>query len=191
MKLDRKFFERDTRTVAKALLGKLLVHETTAGFCIGKVVETEAYLGSNDPGATGFRRVKSIPHILLGPAGHAFVYFTYGNHWMFNVIAKTRGVGAVLIRAVEPIAGMDLMRKRRGIKENRGLTNGPGKLTQAFGIDKRFNGTDLTSGNLYFTEGPDGKFSVVKTTRIGLAQGKGDKLKLRFYIKGNQFVSRR
>jgi len=189
--LGREFYARDTRTVAKALLGKLLVHETKNGFCIGKVVETEAYLGLNDPGAKGNRNVKNAPKALLNPPGHAFVYFTYGNHWMFNVIAKKKGLGAVLIRALEPIAGMALMRKRRGTRENKGLTNGPGKLTEAFGISKKQTGADLTSGNLYFTEGPAGKFSVVKTTRIGLAQGKGDKLKLRFYIRGNPHVSKR
>jgi DNA-3-methyladenine glycosylase len=191
VKLDRKFFERDTHAVAKALLGKLLVHETKNGFCIGKVVETEAYLGGGDPGAKGNRNVKNAPKALLNPPGHAFVYFTYGNHWMFNVIAKKKGLGAVLIRALEPMAGMALMRKRRETRENKGLTNGPGKLTEAFGISKKQTGADLTSGNLYFTEGPAGKFSVVKTTRIGLAPGKGDKLKLRFYIRGNPFVSRR
>jgi len=188
--LGREFYARDTRTVAKSLLGKLLVHETTAGFCIGKVVETEAYLGLNDPGAIGFRRVKNVPEALLKSAGHAFVYFTYGNHWMFNVNAKKGRLGAVLIRALEPIAGMALMRKRRGTNENKNLTNGPGKLTQAFDINKLSNGTDLTEGKLYFTEGPAGKISIVKTTRIGLPEGKGDKLKLRFYVKGNAYVSR-
>jgi DNA-3-methyladenine glycosylase len=191
VKLDRKFFARDTRTVAKSLLGKLLVHETPEGFCIGKVVETEAYLGLNDPGAIGFRRVKNVPTALLKPAGHAFIYFTYGNHWMFNVNAKKGRLGAVLIRALEPMAGMQLMKKRRCTNENKVLTNGPGKLTQALDISKKQNGADLTSGSLYFTEGPAGKFSVVRTARIGLPPGKGDRLKLRFYIKGSTFVSKR
>lgn len=191
MKLGRKFFKRDTRQVARDLLGKLLVHETTAGFCIGKVVETEAYLGLNDPGAIGFRRVKNVPLALLKPAGHAFVYFTYGNHWMFNVNAKSGKLGAVLIRALEPVAGMALMRKRRGIKDTKNLANGPGKLTQAFDIDKRHNGSDLTNGSLYFTEGPAERFKVVNTTRIGLAPGKGDKMKLRYYIKGDPYVSKK
>ncbi|MEM5814593.1 MAG: DNA-3-methyladenine glycosylase, partial [Candidatus Aenigmatarchaeota archaeon] len=116
----------------------------------------------------------------------------YGNHWMLNAVTEKEGKpGAVLIRAAEPVAGFGLMKSRRKTKNAKNLTNGPGKLTQAFGITKRQNGTDLTDSDLYFTEGPEGKFSVVRTTRIGLAPGKGDKLKLRFYIKGNEFVSRK
>lgn len=184
MKLSRKFYSRDTKTVAKELLGKILVHKK----CKGKIVETEAYLGSNDPGAIGFRKVKNIPKSLLKPPGHTFVYFTYGNHWMLNVIAKKGLLGAVLIRALEPLEGIELMKKRRGINEVKNLTNGPGKLTKALGIDKRHDGLNL-SGDDIFIEGHKGKFGIVKATRIGLSTGK-EKL-LRFYIKGNDFVSRK
>ena len=187
--LGEKFFARDTKTVAVALLGKLLVRETKEGLRVGKVVETEAYLGENDPSAKGNRNVKNAPKALLNPPGHAFVYFTYGNHWMFNVIAKKKGLGAVLIRAVEPIAGFKLMRKTRGYKSARELCNGPGKLTEAFGITDKLNGAKL-AGELYFTDGPKDKFTVIKTTRVGLADGKGDGLKLRFYVKGNSCVSK-
>jgi DNA-3-methyladenine glycosylase len=187
MKLSREFYSRDTRTVAKELLGKILVHETEETLK-GKIVETEAYLGVNDPGAIGFRKIKSIPKSLLKPPGHSFVYFTYGNHWMMNVVAKKGLLGAVLIRALEPMEGIEVMRKRRGVEEMKNLTNGPGKLTQALGINKSHDGIDLTSGNLFIEDNRE-DFRIVKATRIGLSKGK-EKL-LRFYIKGNEFVSRK
>ena len=184
MRLERNFYSRDTRTVAKELLGKILVHEE----CKGKIVETEAYLGANDPGAIGSRKVKNIPKSLLKPPGYAFVYFTYGNHWMFNVLAKKNLLGAILIRALEPLEGMEMMKKRRGVDDLDNLTNGPGKLTQAFGINKSHDGLDLTIGNLFIEDHKE-KFQMIKTTRIGLSKGK-EKL-LRYYIKDNEFVSRK
>lgn len=186
MKLSRKFYSRDTKIVTKELLGKILIHKTNEGILKGRIVETEAYLGTNDPGAIGFRKVKNIPNSLLKLPGHAFVYFTYGNHWMFNVIAKRGMLGAVLIRALEPLEGIESMKKRRGIDEINNLTNGPGKLTKAFGIDKKYDGYDLTKGDL-FIENSNKKFEIVRKTRIGLSKGK-EKL-LRFYIKDNKFVS--
>ncbi len=185
MKLTRKFYSRNTKTVAKELLGKILIN----GKCKGKIVETEAYLGKNDPGSAGCRKIKNIPKALLKPPGHAFVYFTYGNHWMFNVVTEKEGVpGAVLIRAVEPLSGIEIMKRRRKIKDIKSLTNGPGKLTKAFGIDKKHNELDLTKGNL-FLENSNEKFKIVTTTRIGLSKGQ-EKL-LRFYIKNNEFVSKK
>jgi len=190
MKLDRNFYSRRPERVAKELLGKILVHKTKEGACKGKIVETEAYLGKNDPGSIGCRNVKNIPRVLLGPQGHAFVYFTYGNHWMFNVIAteKLGKPGAVLIRALEPLEGIDLMKKRRGINEVKNLTNGPGKLTKAFGIDKTHHELDMTKDNLYIEDSNE-NFEIVKTTRIGLS--KGQDLLLRFYIKENDFISKK
>jgi len=186
MKLSRKFYSRDTKIVAKELLGKILVHKTKEGISKGKIVETEAYLGINDPGAKGFRKVKNIPKSLLKPPGYTFVYFTYGNHWMINIVARKELVGAVLIRALEPLEGITIMKKRRGTHETDNLTNGPGKLTKAFDIDKRHDGYDLTKDDL-FIENSNEKFEIVKTTRIGLSKGK--KRLLRFYIKDNKFVS--
>jgi len=188
MKLSRKFYSGDTKTVAKELLGKILVHETKEGTIKGKIVETEAYLGINDPGAIGFRRVKNIPESLLKSPGHTFVYFTYGNHWMLNVIAKKSLLGAVLIRALEPLEGIELMKKRRGIDEIKNLTNGPGKLTNALRINKSHDSLDLTGDDLFIEDHKE-NFDVVKTTRIGLSKGK-EKL-LRFYIKDNEFVSKK
>lgn len=189
MILGRKFYARNTRTIAKELLGKVLVHKTEDGTMKGRIVETEAYLGKNDPGSIGCRNISKVPKTLLKPPGHAFVYFTYGNHWMFNVLAKNPGLlGAVLLRAVEPLEGIDLMKSRRGMQDINKLTTGPGKLTQAFGIDKSYDGHDLTGGGL-FIENSKEKFSIVRTTRIGLS--KGQDLPLRFYIKGNAFVSKK
>ena len=188
--LGEKFFARDTKTVAMALLGKLLVRETKEGLRVGKVVETEAYYGLNDPGSHACNGPTPRSKIMFGPPGRAYVYFTYGNHWMFNAVTEKDGKpGAVLIRAVEPIAGFKLMRKTRGYKSARELCNGPGKLTEAFGITDKLNGKKL-AGELYFTDGPSDKFAIVKTTRVGLAKGKGDVLKLRFYVKGNSCVSK-
>ena len=188
MKLSRRFYSRNTKVIAKELLGKILVHKTKEGTLKGKIVETEAYLGFNDPGSIGYRKVKNIPKSLLKEPGHAFVYFTYGNHWMLNVIAKKGLLGAVLIRALEPLEGIELMKKRRGIDEIKNLTNGPGKLTNALRIDKSHDGLDLTGDDLFIDDHKE-NFDVVKTTRIGLSKGK-EKL-LRFYVKDNEFVSRK
>lgn len=190
MIIDINFYSRRPERVAKEILGKILVHKTKEGICKGRIVETEAYLGKNDPGSIGSRKVKNIPKVLLGPQGRAFVYFTYGNHWMFNVIAteKIGKPGAVLIRAVEPLEGIALMKKRRGIEDIKNLTNGPGKLTKAFDIDKTHHEIDMTKNNLYIEDSNE-KFKIVKTTRIGLS--KGQDLLLRFYIKNNDFVSKK
>jgi DNA-3-methyladenine glycosylase len=187
MKLDREFYSKDTKEVAREILGKVLVFRTGEGTLKGRIVEVEAYLGLNDPGAIGFRRVKNIPEALLMPAGYAFVYFTYGNHWMLNINAKTGKLGAVLIRALEPLEGIEIMKKNRGISDIRNLTNGPGKLTKAFGIDKRHNGLDLTKSEL-FVEDSSFEGEVAESTRMGLSKGKNRKL--RFYIKNNMFVSK-
>ena len=190
MKLSRRFYSRETEIVARDLLGNVLVHKTDKGTLKGKIVETEAYLGLNDPGSRGYRKVKNIPKPLFNPPGHAFIYFTYGNHWMFNIIARSkRPLGGVLLRALEPIEGIEIMKRLRKTNEIENLTNGPGKLTKAFGIDKRYNYSDLTKGDLFVENANEKKFKVVRTTRIGLSDGK-EKI-LRFYIKGNDFVSRK
>jgi DNA-3-methyladenine glycosylase len=187
MKLQREFYSRKTEKVAREILGKILVHRIEGGVLKGKIVEVEAYLGLADPGAIGSRRAKNIPEALLMPAGYTFVYFTYGNHWMLNVNAKTGRLGAVLIRALEPLEGIEIMKKNRGVDDIRNLTNGPGKLTKAFLIDKRHNGLDLTRDEL-FIEDCDERVEVAESTRIGISKGKSKML--RFYVKGNRFVSK-
>ncbi len=183
MRLKRGFYSRNTETVAKELLGKVLVN----GMCKGKIVETEAYFGPNDPASHAFGKVTKRNIIMFQKPGIAYVYFTYGNHWMFNVVTEKKGVpGAVLIRALEPLEGIKIMKMRRNkIKD---LTNGPGKLTQALGIDRSFNGKDLTNGSL-FIENSREKPRILTTTRIGINRGKD--MPLRFYIKNSVFVSRK
>ncbi|MFH0929048.1 MAG: DNA-3-methyladenine glycosylase [Candidatus Aenigmatarchaeota archaeon] len=173
MRLGRKFYSRDTETIAKDLLGKILVHKTKEGILKGRIVETEAYLGKNDPGAKGNRNIKNAPKSLLKEPGHAFVYFTYGNHWMLNVVAKNPGIlGAVLLRGIEPLKGIELMKRNRKKDDIANLSNGPGKLTQAFGISKKHDGIDLTKSSLFVEDSKD-KPKIHTTTRIGLSKGGG------------------
>jgi len=189
MKLPKKFYSRETEQVAKDLLGKILVHKTTEGILKGKIVETEAYFGSGDPASHAYRKKTKRNYLMFEAPGKAYVYFCYGNHWLFNIVAKeTKVPGAVLIRALEPLEGIEMMKRRRGVSELKNLTNGPGKLTQAFGIGKSFNGFDLI-GDKLFLEDLKEKFEIVKAKRIGISVGK-NKL-LRFYIKNNNFVSKK
>ena len=187
MKLNRSFYSRNTEEVAKALLGKILVHKTKGGVCKGKIVETEAYFGCSDPASHAFRKKTKRNYLMFEIPGFSYVYFCYGNHWLFNIVAKKKGSGAVLIRALEPLEGIELMKKRRGIKDVKNLCNGPGKLTKAFGINKKQNGLDLTKENLFLEDSKE-KIEVIKAKRIGISKGKS-KL-LRFYIKENKFVSK-
>ncbi len=188
--LPRSFYQRDPRVVAKNLLGKTLVHRTEQGVTKGKVVETEAYYGEKDPAshAYGGRRTPRN-EAMWGEPGTTYVYFTYGKHHMLNVVTGKKGKPrAVLIRAVEPLEGIGLMKRRRGKDDTENLTNGPGKLTQAFGITLKENKADLVGGNLRIEEGERGHLHVVATGRVGLSAG-GDR-KLRFHVKGSRFVSR-
>lgn len=187
--LPRSFYQRDPKVVAKSLLGKILVHRTEQGVTKGKIVETEAYYGENDPAshAYGGRRTPRN-EAMWGEAGTAYVYFTYGKHHMLNVVTGKKGKPrAVLVRAVEALEGIGLMRERRGRDETENLTSGPGNLTQAFGITLKENKADLVEGNLRIEEGEKEHFDVVATGRVGLSAG-GDR-KLRFYVKNSRFVS--
>jgi DNA-3-methyladenine glycosylase len=187
MKLPLNFYSRDTETVAKELLGKIMVHRTKQGILKGKIVETEAYFGSKDPASHAHGRMTSRNFLMFDQPGKAYVYFCYGNHWLFNIVAKKDGCpGAVLIRALEPLKGVEIMKKNRKMQEIICLTNGPGKLTQALCIGKEHNGMDLTK-NEVFIEDSDEKVDIVRSKRIGITKGT-DRL-LRFYAKGSEFVS--
>lgn len=188
--LKREFYQRDTKKVARELLGKVLVHETSEGITKGMIVETEAYYGEEDPGSHAFGgRRTPRNEVMWGPPGHAYVYFTYGMHYMLNAVTGKDGEArAVLIRAVEPLEGIKLMKRRRNQSEVKNLTNGPARLTQAFGIARAENGIDMVNSNLRIEEGAPHRFDIVTTTRVGIKQGAD--FKLRFYIKGNKFVSR-
>lgn len=166
--------------VAKDLLGKILVH----GKCRGRIVETEAYC-ERDPASHSFcgKTKRNAP--MFGPPGTAYVYFSYGNHWLFNVVTEPEGkAGAVLIRAIEPMEGIKVMMRRR---KNPNLTNGPARLTQAFGINGRHNSVFL-NGKLRIEDSRE-RWRIVSSKRIGIK--KAVSKKWRFYIKGNKWVSRK
>jgi DNA-3-methyladenine glycosylase len=185
--LPRRFYERGTVDVARDLLGKVLVHGETAGI----IVETEAYLGGDDLASHSAVGITNRTRVIFGPAGHAYVYLSYGMHECMNIVAEKAGVpGAVLIRALEPIEGLDVMRRRRPkARTDRDLTSGPGKLTEALGITRKLTGVDMTRGDLVVVERREASlFEIVVTPRIGIT--KCAELPLRFFIEGNRFVSR-
>src|SRR5256885_14684887 len=187
--LPRSFFSRDTLEVARALLGHLLVHETPAGILVGKIVEVEAYRGPRDPASHAYHRTPRS-QIMWGRPGTAYVYFTYGNHYCINVVTEPEGVaGAVLLRALEPLEGIEVMRRARGIHDDLLLTSGPGRLTQAMAIGRNHNGVDLTRPPLYLARGPTNPAAVAARARIGIRAAAGRMW--RFYVPGNLYVSRR
>lgn len=185
--LPRSFYASSTIDVARALLGKVLRH----GFTAGRIVETEAYLGGNDLASHSARGVTDRTRVIFGPPGHAYVYFIYGMYECLNIVAEPDGVaGCVLIRALEPVEGLDLMRERRPrSKRPEDLASGPGKLTLAMDISRRLNGADLTSGPLTVHNAPAlTDDDIVTTTRVGIS--KCADWPLRYYIRNNRFVSR-
>jgi DNA-3-methyladenine glycosylase len=183
MPLGKKFFNQPTIDLAKALLGKYLVY----GDLKGVIVETEAYLFRDDPGCHASRGLTRRNEPMFGPAGRAYVYLIYGMYHCLNIVSGKKGEGeAVLIRALEPVQGTELMQKRRKTKKIENLCNGPGKLTQAFGITCKHNKLSLTESDLR-VYGSRIKPEICSSTRIGLSAGK--ELELRFFIKGNKFVS--
>jgi DNA-3-methyladenine glycosylase len=185
------FYARDTVVVAKALLGQLLVSVVGGRRCLARIVETEAYVGPHDPAchAAGWRRTERN-EVLYGRPGLAYVYFTYGMHWCANVVTEREGYpAAVLLRAAEPLEGLDAMRRRRGAVHDQNLAAGPARLTQALGIDRRLNGHQLTRRPLWIAEGERVTPRRVATSpRIGIRVAAD--WKLRFYIRDNPFVSR-
>jgi DNA-3-methyladenine glycosylase len=180
-KLPRRFYDRDTILVARELLGKRLVRKADGVEHVGKIVETEAYLGPHDLAAHSAKGLTERTKTMFGPPGHAYVYLIYGMYSCMNVVTEREGhASAVLLRAVEPV------------KNLAGRTCGPGLLCRAMGIDRRLNAHDLLSDGFFIAE-PEaaGKFSIVKRPRIGVDYAKHwAKRHLRFYIKGNPFVSR-
>lgn len=189
--LKRSFYARRTDIVAQELLGKILVRELPEGRLSGWIVETEAYFGPGDSASHASRGKTPRNEVMFGLPGRAYVYFTYGMHFLFNVVTEREGMpGAVLIRALEPLEGLAIMQKRRGTKKIKDLTNGPAKLTQALVIDLAFNLWDVTKrGELYLVDAVSLSFKVAKTSRIGVPLDPGDNF--RYYIEGNPFVSRK
>lgn len=181
--MERAFYRRDAARVARDLLGCELVH----GACRGRIVETEAYRGQSDPAshAANGRTDRNQP--MFGPPGRSYVYRCYGIHAMFNVVATRDGLpGGVLVRAVEPLEGLETMRDRRGADETE-LCSGPGKLCEAFGITLEHNDRDLRTGELRIEHGP-APDTIEGTGRIGVAAGAD--LPLRFHDGDSAHVSR-
>ena len=194
--LARGFYDRDTLAVARDLLGCRLVHETPRGLAAGRIVEVEAYHGEEDPAchAAAGRTTRTDP--LYGEPGFAYVYFIYGMYHCFNVVTRAEGhPSAVLVRALEPLAGFDLMRERRASRRRNGgdpirdreLANGPGKLCDALGITRAENRADLTRSPLRVEPGPPPE-AVVWTPRVGISVGT-DRF-WRCFVKGSPYVSR-
>jgi DNA-3-methyladenine glycosylase len=186
--LPRKFYERPTIEVARDLLGKILVH----GYCAGRIVETEAYLGVDDRAAHASRGITPRTQVIFGPPGHAYVYLIYGMYECLNIVAEPKDTaGCVLIRALQPLAGIEEMRLRRpGVKRLQDLANGPGKLTRALAITRAHSGVDVTRGELtVHAEREPTTFDVGVSPRIGITECVD--WPLRFYIRGNSSVSRK
>jgi DNA-3-methyladenine glycosylase len=188
-RLTRKFYNRPTLKVAKELLGKYLVVEKDGNYVSGKIVETEAYIGPNDPASHVYRGTTPRNRIMFGDPGYAYVYFTYGMHHCLNFVTERKGFpAAVLIRALEPMDGIEIMKKRRKVEDLKNLTNGPAKLCQALGIDRTLNGADLCSNTIYVEDRGNKPIKIASSSRMGITEGK-DK-KWRFYVENNKFVSK-
>lgn len=188
--LARSFYDRDPLRVGPDLLNKVLVcHDGRAG----RIVEVEAYRGADDPAAHSYRGKTLRNAVMFGPPGHMYVYFTYGMHWCSNAVCGPEGAGyAVLIRALQPIAGLDRMQAARPLAKNdRQLCNGPACLTQAMSITRQQDGIDLVSGQGYWLEddGTEPPGHPVQTTRIGIS--KAADYPWRWYVAGSAYVSRK
>jgi len=171
--LKRAFYNRPAVEVARGLLGKVLVHGTAAGTAAGIIVETEAYLGGDDLAAHSARGITGRTRVIFGPPGHAYVYLIYGMYECLNLVAEAEGQpGCVLIRALEPVAGIDIMRQRRpAARKTEDLASGPGKLTLALAITRAHNGVDVTRGALVVREPAEPRdFGIETTPRIGISK---------------------
>lgn len=198
--ISREFYNRDSVVVARELLGKVLVHETAGRRLSVKIVEAEAYMGVGDKAAHSYggRRTQRV-EVMYGGPGYSYVFFIYGMHNCFNIVTREEGTPqAVLIRAVEPVEGLESMAHNRFGKtygqlsgsQRKNLTNGPGKLCRALSIDRSFNGEDLCGSRLYLEEGSHEKFNIVTSKRVGVDYAEEAKDFLwRFYIEDNNYVS--
>ena len=191
VRVDPSLFEQPVLALARALVGKVLVRESAEGIAAGRIVETEAYRGPEDQAAhsANGRRTKRT-EAMFGPPGHAYVFLLYGASWAFNVVAgPVDAPHAVLVRALEPLVGLDLMSTRRRMPATRReLTNGPGKLAKALAIDGRDYGADLRSGSIWIAEGTPSLVGRSPRIHIDYA-GAWVERPWRFYARGNPWVS--
>jgi DNA-3-methyladenine glycosylase len=195
--LPESFYEPSAEAVAPLLLGHWLVRNTSAGPSGGIIVETEAYL-VHDPSSHGYKRETPRTRVMYGPPGRAYVYFIYGNHWCFNAVCRPAGMAeAVLVRALEPVVGLEWMRKNRRVVNDVELTNGPGKFCAALKIDRSLDAVNLCDREspIFIAENPERKRllkvlgPIATTTRIGITRAAD--WPLRFFLGGSRYVSRR
>ena len=187
-RLPRVFYERPTIEVARDLLGHVVISDSPYGRTTGRIVETEAYLGPDDPASHAARLRCGRVAVMWGESAIAYVYRSYGIHAMLNVVAKPQGAtGAVLIRALEPIEGIEIMRTRRGVMDERLLCSGPGKLCQALGIGLDRHGTDLVTSDALWIAPGEPAHDVSTSSRIGISRGQEHPW--RFWITSNPHVS--
>ncbi len=196
LRLKRDFFCKDPITLAKKLLGKILVRIIEGKMLTGKIVETESYLGVDDPACHAYRgKITSKNKILYQEPGRVYIYSIYGSYFCFNIVANKKGIPAsAFIRAIEPLEGIELMKEFRKTENIKILCNGPAKLCQAFNINKEFYGEDLVISQRLFIvdneEIPEDR--IIKTTRVNIDYAQEAKFwKLRFYIKENKFISKK
>ena len=191
-KIPRAFYLRSTLTVAKDLLGQLIVRKYHGKKLVGRIVEVEAYRGSIDPASHAYRGRTKRNEVMFSEGGHLYVYFTYGMHFCANVVTREEGIAeAVLIRGVEPISGIDLMRRLRGKNvPDLNLTNGPAKFCEAFGIKRKENGVSLLGNEIYLVRGRRVRKSKIgASTRVGIRTG--IEKRWRFFEKGSRWVSKK
>ena len=197
-RLTRDFYARDALSVARELIGCVLVHDEPEGRTALRLVETEAYRGRIDPGSHGYRGPTPRTEVMYGPPGRLYVYFTYGMHWCANIVCAREGeCEAVLLRAGEPAAGVDLMRARRSaVTDDTLLAAGPARLAKAMGIGKEHNGATLLRGGDFhcYEDAVTDDYraaEIAQTVRIGLSEGKGEDLEWRFAVPNHAYTSRR
>jgi DNA-3-methyladenine glycosylase len=193
VKLARNFYEQPTVEVARQLLGKYLVRVDADGARAGMILETEAYIGLEDKASHAWRGLTPRNRIMFGPAGFAYIYLIYGMHHCLNIVTEQEDYpAAVLIRAVQPSEGIALMQKGRQILDSRALTNGPGKVCQAFGIDRTLNGLDMCGETLFIEDRGTAVVDIVVTTRVGVEYaGPWKDQPWRFYVAHHPGVSKR
>lgn len=190
--LDKKFYYRKADKVAPELLGKILLKKEKDIFIGGRIVETEAYLGSDDPASISYQKKKrKLSQKLYGEPGEIFIYMVHGN-WLLNILVDKENIpAAILIRAIEPLYGLHIIKERRNVKRERDLTNGPGKFTKALNIDDQYNGYNVSDPSSPIIIVDDSKIlneKIARSKRIGVSEDLD--IPLRFYIIGNIWVSK-
>ena len=190
VKLKRSFYNRPTLDVVVDLLGKILIYENDGVKLGGRLVELEAYIGEDDPACHACRGKTPRNAIMYGPVGFLYVYFTYGNHYMLNIVTEKEGFpAAVLIRSLEPLYGIDIMKRNRDTDRLTKIASGPGKLARALAITTEHKGLDLTGNKIFVIDDKILPGDIWRSSRIGIGENGADKL-WRFYIKDNPHVSK-